>query len=251
MQVFSGSFSRKSIVHLAMLASAAGIFHSQSLRAQEVRPSAEESGNRVTLSATAQVEVPQDWLTLNLSTTREGLEPAAVQNQLKQALDAALTIARPQAEKGQLDLRSGNFSLSPRYGRDGKVNGWQGSVNLTLEGRDFARITTVAGKVQSLTLQDLSFGLSPSARAALEADLQAQALARFQAKAQAVAQSFGFKTYQLVQVNVGAVDGGGGQMRPMLSAAPFAKAAMAEAAVPVEAGQSTVQLSVNGTVRLK
>lgn len=206
--------------------------------------------NRANLAATVSVEVPQDWLVLTLSTTREGAEPAAVQTQLKQALDAALAVARPQAEKGQLDLRSGNFNLSPRYGRDGKANGWQGSVNLVLEGRDFARIATVAGKAQTLTLQSLTFGLSPSARTALEADLQIQAIARFQAKAQAVAQSFGFKSFQLVQLTVGAVDGGGGQVRPMAMSAR-AMSVASDAPVSVEAGTSTVQLSVNGTVRLK
>ena len=250
MHIFSTKMVKKSIVNFAILASAGGIFGFQNVHAQDTKAPVDDPLNRVALSATASVEVAQDWLTLTLSTTRDGTEPAAVQTQLKQALDAALAVARPQTEKGQLELRSGNFSLSPRYGRDGKVNGWQGSVGLTLEGRDFARITTVAGKVQSLTLQGLSFGLSPAARTALEADLQAQAITRFQAKAQAVAQSFGFKAYQLVQVNVGAVDGGGGQVRP-LAMAVRAMSASSDAPVPVEAGTSTVQLSVNGTVRLK
>jgi len=250
MYIFSQGMVTKSIVNFAILASAGGIFGIQNVHAQDAKAPGDDPFNRVALSATASVEVPQDWLTLTLSTARDGTEPAAVQTQLKQALDAALAVARPQAEKGQLELRSGNLSLSPRYGRDGKVNGWQGSVSLAVEGRDFARITTVAGKVQSLALQGLSFGLSPTARTALEADLQAQAIARFQAKAQAVAQSFGFKAYQLVQVTVGAVDGGGGQVRPMAMAVR-AMSAVSDAPVPVEAGTSTVQLSVNGTVRLK
>ena len=242
---------KKVIVFASILASAGSQFVYKNAWAQDGKPPADDPFNRVALSATASVEVAQDWLTLSLSTTRDGTEPASVQTQLKQALDAALTIARPQAEKDQLELRSGNFSLTPRYGRDGKVNGWQGHVNLTLEGRDFARITSVAGKVQSLTLQGLSFGLSPAARTALEADLQTQAIARFQSKAQAVAQSFGFKGYQLVQVNVGAVDGNGGARFSQMAAAPRAMAAMSDMPVPVEAGTSTVQLAVNGTVRLK
>jgi DNA-binding response OmpR family regulator len=49
---------------------------------------------RVTLSASASVQVPQDELTLTLSTQREGSSAPEVQNQLKTALDAALTLAR-------------------------------------------------------------------------------------------------------------------------------------------------------------
>ncbi len=250
MRIFPRSMVKKSIVNFAILASATGIFGIKNVQAQDTKSPVDDLFNRVALSATVSVEVPQDWLTLTLSTTRDGTEPATVQTQLKQALDAALAVARPQAEKGQLELRSGHFSLSPRYGRDGKANGWQGSVSLAVEGRDFARITTVAGKVQSLTLQGLALGLSPTARTALEADLQAQAIARFQSKAQAVAQSFGFKAYQLVQVDVGAVDDVGAQVRPLAMAAR-AMAAASDAPVPVEAGTSTVQLSVNGTVRLR
>lgn len=238
----------KHIAVQAILISFSAIFVINSVWAQPVPPVAER---RITLSVTASVEVPQDWLRLTLATTREGSDATTVQAQLKQVLDAALALARSQAERGRLEARSGQFSIYPRHGRDGKVVGWQGSAQLVLEGREFERITSLAGKVQGMALQDLSFGLSPAARAALETELQAQAIARFQDKAQAVAQSFGFKAYQLVQVNVGGTDGVGAQARPMLSSAPRAMAAMADAPVPVEPGISTVQLSVNGTVRLE
>lgn len=195
------------------------------------------------------VEVAQDWMTLSLGTVREGVDAAAVQTQLKAALEAALAVAKPAVTADGMVLRTGNFSLYPRHGRDGKINGWQGSVELTLEGKDFDRITTTAGKVQTLTLNGVSFGLSPVARTGLEASLQSQAIDRFKAKAQAVATAFGFGGYQLLQVNVGAVDNPGSGPRPMVAMA--ARSAMSEAAVPAEAGRSQVSLSVSGTVRLK
>ncbi len=51
---------------------------------------------RVSLSASATVQVLQDELTLTLSTQREGNSAPDVQNQLKAALDAALTLAKRQ-----------------------------------------------------------------------------------------------------------------------------------------------------------
>ena len=233
-----------------ILTSATSLFYSQSAVAQD-SAAASAHANRISLSASASVEVQQDWLSLSLGTTRDGADAATVQTQLKQALDAALAVARPQAEKDKLDVRTGNFSLSPRYGRDGKISGWQGSVDLVLEGRDFVRVSTTAAKVQTLTMQGMSFGLSPAARVALESDLQAQAIARFRAKAVEVAKSFGYQGYSLVQVNVGAVDGNGGGVRPMLAMSAKSVSSMADAPVPMEAGRSTVQLSVNGTVSLK
>jgi len=64
--------------------------------------------NIVSLSASGHLEVPQDWLSIQLSTTREGADPVTVQNQLKQALDAALAIAQPEARPQQLEVRTGS-----------------------------------------------------------------------------------------------------------------------------------------------
>lgn len=138
--------------------------------------------NVVQLSASGSVEVQQDLLAISMSTTRDGPDAATVQAQLKLALDAALGEAKKAALPGQLDVRTGNFTLYPRYGRDGKINGWQGSTELVLEGRDFARISTTAGKVQTLTLANVSFGLSREQRAKEEGDAQAVAIDRFKAR---------------------------------------------------------------------
>lgn len=102
--------------------------------------------NVAQLSANGSVEVQQDLLAISMSTTREAADANVVQTQLKTALDAALIEAKKASLAGQLDVRTGNFSLYPRYGKDGKINGWQGSSELVLEGKDFARISAAAGK---------------------------------------------------------------------------------------------------------
>ena len=107
--------------------------------------------NTVQLSASSTLEVQQDTLTISLNTSKDGPDATAVQTQLKTALDAALAVAKASAQPGQMDVRTGNFSLYPRYGKDGKISGWVGSTEMVLEGRDFARISTTAGKVQTLT----------------------------------------------------------------------------------------------------
>jgi predicted secreted protein len=205
--------------------------------------------NVVSLTASGSVEVQQDLLTIAMNTTREGPDAATVQAQLKLALDAALTEAKKAALPGQLDVRTGPFSLYPRYGRDGKVNGWQGTTELVLEGRDFARISTTAGKVQTLTLGGVSFGLSREQRAKVEGDAQSIAIERFKAQAGDIARGFGFAGYTLREVSVNANDQGYAP-RPRVMAME-AKASMADAAVPVEAGKSTVVVTVSGAVQLK
>ena len=205
--------------------------------------------NVLQLAASGTVEVQQDLLTLNLNTTREGPDAATVQSQLKVALDAALTEARKAAQPGQLDVRTGNFSLYPRYARDGKISSWNGTAELVLEGRDFARITSTAGKIQTMTMGGVGFGLSREQRARVESDAQSIAIERFKAKAGELAKGFGFGGYTLREIAVNSNDQG--FTRPPRMMAMEAKSAQADMAVPVEAGKSTVVVTVSGTVQLK
>lgn len=231
-----------------IIACAALVFAAQSLLAQGT--TATPPQNVVQLAASGTVEVQQDLLTLTMSTTKEGPDANLVQTQLKTALDAALAEARKAAQPGQLDVRTGNFSLYPRYTRDGKSNGWTGSAELILEGKDFGRISSTAGKIQTLTMGGVAFGLSREQRAKVEGDAQAIAIDRFKAKAGDIAKGFGFAGYTLREVSVNANDQGGMPPRPRMMAME-AKASMADAAVPVEAGKSTVIVTVSGSVQLK
>lgn len=205
--------------------------------------------NVLQLTASGTVEVQQDLLSIQLSTTREGADASTVQAQLKVALDAALAEARKTVLAGQMEMRTGNFSLYPRYTRDGKISGWNGTAELTLEGRDFARITQAAGRIQTLTLRGVSFGLSREERARVEGEAQAIGIAQFKTKAETLAKGFGFSGYSLREVSVNANDQGF-VPRPRMMAME-AKSASADMAVPVEAGKSSVIVTVSGTVQLR
>jgi predicted secreted protein len=208
-----------------------------------------EPQNVAQLSANGSVEVQQDLLSISMSTTREAVDASMVQTQLKTALDAALNEAKKATLPGQLDAHTGNFSLYPRYGKDGKINGWQGSTELVLEGKDFARISATAGKIQTLTVANVAFSLSREQRAKAEGSAQGMAIERFKAKAGEIAKGFGFSTYTLRDIAVNAADQGY-VPRPRVMAMEV-KMVSADAAVPVEAGKSTVVVTVNGSVQLR
>ena len=201
------------------------------------------------LQASGTVEVQQDLLQMNLTTARDGTDPSSVQTQLKAALDTALAEAKKTAQPGQLDVRTGNFALYPRHNREGRISGWTGTAELVLEGRDFARITQAAGRIQTMTLGGISFGLSREQRAKVEGEAQTLAIDRFKAKAAELARGFGFGGYTLREVAVNANEPG---FTPrMRMAAQDAKVSSAESAVPVEPGKSTVMVTVSGSVQLR
>ena len=206
-----------------------------------------EPSNVLQLSSSGTVEVTQDLLVMTLAATREGSDAAAVQTQLQQVLDAALTAAKRQAQPGQLDVRTGSFGIYPRNNKDGKVAGWQGRAELVLQGRDFDRITRTAAQISGMPVSHTGFALSREARAKVEGQAQSEAIANFQAKAQSLAQAFGFQRYTVREVSVNSNDMG----YPAPRMAMMAKAGMAEdAQIPVEAGKSQVVVNVSGSVQM-
>ncbi len=205
--------------------------------------------NVVQLSASGSVDVQQDMLTITLSTTKEGSDPALVQTQLKQALDTALQQVKQFSEPRALEVKTGAFSLQPRYGKDNKISSWNGYAELVLEGRDFARIGSAAGKIQGLTIANSSFSLSREAQAKVETQAQEIAIERFKNKAGEIAKGFGFSSFTLREVNVSNSDTEY-SIRPRMVSAPM-KAMASDAPVPMEAGKSTVQIQVSGSVQLR
>ena len=201
----------------------------------------------VSLSSSASIEVTKDLLSIGFNTTKEGADAAVVQSQLKQALDAALIEAKKVARPGQLEVQTGNFSLSPRYTNKGVVNGWQGSAELIVEGRDMQAIGQLSGRIATLTIGRVGYGLSRELREKSEAEVSAQAIARYRGKAAEYAKQFGYAGYAIREVNVSSND-----VQPV--AAPMmrmkAMSAASDEALPVEPGKGTVTVNVNGTVQM-
>lgn len=210
---------------------------------------AEPPENVLNLSATARVEVPQDQVSLRLATTREAPLANAVQDQLKAAVDAALARLRPIAEEGQMEVRSGGFTVHPRYGREGRIQTWSGTAELVLEGRDISRITRAAAGVDSMTVAGIDFGLSPAQQQLAETRAQQQAIERFRAKAGELARGFGFGGYSLREVTVDSSEQGP-PPRPRMMALE-ARSAAADSPIPVEAGKTTVRVTVSGSVQMQ
>jgi len=210
--------------------------------------------DRLNLSANASVDVARDVLGVTFSTTKEGADAAAVQAALKQALDAALAEARKIAKPGQVEVQTGNFSLYPRYAPPtpksttaGAINGWQGTAELLVEGKDTAAIAQLSGRINTMTIASVGYNLSKEQREKVEAEVTAQAIARYKVRAADYARQFGYGGYQIAEVTVNSESA----MPMMAQAAPMRMKTMALSdaeALPVEAGKATVSVSVNGVV---
>jgi len=173
-----------------------------------------------------------------------------VQSALKQQMDGALAEARKSAQSPAMEVRTGAYSVQPRYNSSGRINGWQGHAQLILLGTDIARITQTAGRLNQLTVQNVSYGLSRALREQNESALTSQAIARFRARAAQIAADFGLKGYTLGDVTVSSTEPGF-EPRPYLLQSMRANAAsVADAPVPVEPGKGVLSVTVSGQVVL-
>jgi len=202
----------------------------------------------VALTASASVDVQKDMMSVTLSVTRDGPDANAVQAALKQAVDAALAEARRAARPGQVDVQTGAFTLYPRTSNKGFIAGWQGTAEVLLEGRDMPAIAALAGRVTTMTVGRVGYGLSRELREKTESDVSAQAIARYRARAADYAKGFGYAGYSIREVNVSANEPPG--VVPMMRAAKSMAASDESGPLPVEAGKAPVTVTVSGTVQM-
>lgn len=231
--------SMKRVVPALLLALASAALHAEAASAQNV----------VRFSASATQEVTQDLLSITLQATREGNLASEVQTGLKQVMETALAEARKSAQAQGMEVRTGSFTVQPRYNSTGKINGWQGFAQLILEGTDVARITQATGRLNQLNVISVNYGLSRATREKHESALTSEAIARFKTRASQIAADFGMKGFTLGDVAVSSTDPGF-EPRPYLAKAMAMRAEAADAPLPVEPGKGVISVTVNGQVTL-
>ena len=205
--------------------------------------------NQLRLSASASSEVTNDLLIITFGVQREAADAAAVQAQLTQALQPALAEARRMAQPGQVDVSTGNFSVQPRFGPKGETLRWQGTAELRVEGRDFDALTRLVGRISTMTVTQVGYGLSREARDKAQAEVAARAIARFRSQAETYARAFGFDSFSLRSVEV--QNGEASMPVPRFRAMAADMAVAAAPPLPVEAGKATVTSTVLGSVQMK
>lgn len=217
--------------------------------ALSIAPAAAEqapAGPLLRVDAQSQREVTDDIAVAVFFIERDGPEPSALQAAVNPVLQSALAeLKRDPA----LQVRSGRYLTQPRYGREGRIEGWRVRGELIAESGDVAAVSkatsTLAGK---MNVGSIGFRLSAAQRERTESELTGEAAALFQAKARAAARALGYEDIELVEANLSS---SGNPGVPLMRAAMAKDAMGAEAApVPLEPGRSQVSVGFNGSFRL-
>ncbi|MDX1434201.1 MAG: SIMPL domain-containing protein [Gammaproteobacteria bacterium] len=202
--------------------------------------------DRVSFSVSASREVANDTLVGVMYAQREGEDAATLADAVNQAVTGALARARevPAVQASTLDYRQ-----SPVY-RNQRVSGWRVYQSIRLESRDADALGALIGELQSeLALQSVHYSVSGEARAAVEDELIAEAMAAYQRRAALVAAELGRASFRLVAMDVSTPHQGPTPLA--MRATAMASEAGGVAAPSLEAGVQDVTVQVNATIELE
>jgi predicted secreted protein len=201
------------------------------------------------LDATVSAPVTPDTAFVVMAVEKQGADAGVITNEVNQILAAAMKEAKATKD---VQVSSGAFSTYPRYDNKGQRTGWIVRAEQIVKSKDFAVLGKLAGKLSTnMQIASNGFEVSPELKQAEEEKLIAQGLAAFQSKARAAVKALGYTGYTIKEVSLGsAMEGGGG--RPPMPMAKTTMSMQAEGApMPIEAGQTRLTLSVNGSVLMK
>jgi len=205
----------------------------------------------LSLQATASSEVKQDTVRISLSAEVDAPDQPGAGKKLTAALDDVVKRARDV--KG-VDVRTGGYNVWPNTSSKGKIASWRGHGEVILESKDFEAAAALASKLSDKTaISNIGFLLSREAREAEERKLLKEAAQAFKDRALAAANAFGFSGYRLSKLELGGSGGSGPVPMPRMMGAAMSKdvAAAYSPDVPLEAGDVTVSIAVNGTIVLQ
>ena len=206
---------------------------------------ASKTYNQVHLQVEQTESVSNDTMRVILNTYGEAQDPARLAAQINTDMEWALQVAGSDKE---VSVSTGGYQTYPYY-RENVLKGWRGQQDLELEGRDTRRIGQLIGQLQEkLQVKTIRFSVSEEKRHDVENRLIGRALDAFKARAAIIGDNLQATGYRIVDININTST----QRPPVPYQARLATVAKAaDTSVAVEAGESDIQVSVNGTIELQ
>ncbi len=208
---------------------------------------AEVNYNQISLSSQVSQNVANDELNATLSKTAQAATAGVLNKTLNETLNQAHTIAKKYPD---VKVTTGNHSTYPRYNNAGKITGFTGRASIQLKSANLEQAGELLGELQSLlTLDNLSFAVSDSARERIEQEMMIKVAQKFQTDAKTLSQALGAKDYKIVHISLQQQNSHHDYDRFVFSAAK-AVAADASAQPELASGESKLGYTASGTIEL-
>lgn len=212
-----------------------------------ILPAYAENDRRViNIQAEAYREVANDEMQAVLYAELNEKDAATLAGKINKVMNQAIIIAK---QYPAVKVKTGNQNTYPVYS-DRKLLNWRGRAEIVLNSQDFKQTSDLIAKLQAnLQLQDISFKVSEAQQRKVENELYVEASKAFQQRAQLLLAPWNASSYELVNLQLNTNSG----YRPMMAMRAmdgFAQSAKIESQ-NVEAGNSEVRVTANGSIQLR
>lgn len=204
--------------------------------------------NVVSIQADASREVSNDQIQAVLYIEKSNKQPAELANQINMQMNQALALAKKYP---QVKVKTGAQSTYPIYDTDNKkLKEWRGRAELQIQSHDFKAASQLISELQqNFQTDSIGFSVSDEQRSKVENELMMEASKNFQQRAQLMSQSWHKNGYNLINLNINTNNNYRPVMMSSLRTAKFAEAS--PMAQDMNAGESKISVSANGTIQLK
>lgn len=198
------------------------------------------------ITAHAEHEVENDLMTVSMKAERRATEVSQATSEVNRIMHDALEQVR---RTPSIDPRTLGYSTSPVYDRDRSRTdpvAWQVTQALELKGENFEQLTSMTATLQDmgLTITNIQFSISQETRQKLQQELLVEAIRKWQQTAQTMGAALGAS--HIFPKEITLHDDGFAPPWPVLTM----RAADETMASPaIEAGRSTLRVTVSGQVR--
>lgn len=199
--------------------------------------------HQVHFSITEYIEVENDLLVVQFIAQHQADTSKEVTNEINRIMKNALNRLNPQDRQY---LQTGQFSLHPKYNKDGQITHWQGQQQLNLKLPETADTEAILSRLQDdLIYQSMRAEVSLKQRKLVEKQLLENAIVQYKAQAKTIAKAMGAKRSKLVETTIA------GQNSPSPYRPQMRMMATADSAPTIEMGQQVLSLQINGTLELE
>lgn len=199
----------------------------------------------IQLQADATREVANNQMEAILFTELNSKSPASLSQDISKILNEAM---RQAAKYPQVKVSTGAQNTYPVYDDKNKLSSWRARAQIELKSTDFKATSDLIAALQDrMQVQSINFSVSDQERKRVESELLVEASQAFQQRARLVQQSWQATGFELVSMDLNAVNND----RPPILYAMAARDAKGQAeSQNVQGGNSQIRVNASGSVQL-
>lgn len=199
----------------------------------------------IQLQADATREVANNQMEAILFTELNSKSPASLSQDISKILNEAM---RQAAKYPQVKVSTGAQNTYPVYDDKNKLSSWRARAQIELKSTDFKATSDLIAALQDrMQVQSINFSVSDQERKRVESELLVEASQAFQQRARLVQQSWQATGFELVSMDLNAVNND----RPPILYAMAARDAKGPAeSQNVQGGNSQIRVNASGSVQL-